>query len=131
MEQVGLLSSLGVDLSKVVLSHTDRNPDPAHHRDILQSGACLEYDNAFRWKTEGNPTLDLLESLIHEFPRQLMLGMDAARPSYWTSYGGSPGLCYLLDEFTKAMSGRGIGRETLDRIFIANPASTYQFKQRS
>jgi phosphotriesterase-related protein len=131
MEQVELLSSFGVDLSKVVLSHTDRKPDPVYHRGFLQSGVCVEYDSAFRWKTKENPTLDLLTALIHEFPNQLMLGMDAARPSYWTSYGGSPGLCFLLEDFTKAMAERGIGRETWERIFITNPAATYQFKQRS
>lgn len=131
MEQVELLSAHGVDLSKVVLSHTDRAPDPAYHRDFLQSGVCAEYDSAFRWKTEENPTLDLLVGLLDEFPTQLMLGMDAARPTYWKSYGGSPGLGFLLDEFTRTMSARGVGEEQWKRIFISNPASAYHFKQRS
>jgi predicted metal-dependent phosphotriesterase family hydrolase len=131
MEQVELLSAHGVDLSKVVLSHTDRTPDAAYHRDFLQSGVYAEYDSAFRWKTGGNPTLELLAALIEEFPTQLMLGMDAARPSYWTSYGGSPGHGFLLNEFTRAMAARGIGDERWKQIFISNPASAYQFKKRS
>ncbi len=131
MEQVALLSAHGVDLSKVVLSHTDRNPNTAYHREILQSGVCLEYDSAFRWKTKDNPTLDLLVALIEEFPSQIMLGMDAARPSYWKSYGGSPGHGFLLNEFTRVMSARGISEEAWKRIFISNPASAYHFKQRS
>ncbi len=131
MEQVDLLSSHGVDLCKVVLSHTDRKPDPAYHRDILQSGVCVEYDSAFRWKTAANPTLELLVELIGEFPNQIMLGMDAARPAYWTSYGGSPGLSFLLNEFTREMAARGIGAEHWKRIFISNPASAYNFGARS
>jgi phosphotriesterase-related protein len=131
LQQVELLTSHGVDLSKVVLSHTDRKPDLSYHRDILQSGVCVEYDSAFRWKTEANPTLDLLSELIGEFPSQIMLGMDAARPSYWKSYGGSPGLSFLLNEFTREMIARGIGEGHWKRIFIANPASAYNFKQRS
>lgn len=129
LQQVELLSAHGVDLSKVVLSHTDRKPELSYHRDILQSGVCVEYDSAFRWKTEGNPTLDLLVELIGEFPTQIMLGMDAARPSYWKSYGGSPGLSFLLTEFSRAMAGRGIDKERWERIFISNPASTYSFRK--
>jgi len=127
MQQIDLLSSHGVDLSKVVLSHTDRKPELSYHRDILQSGVCVEYDSAFRWKTEENPTLELLVKLIGEFPNQIMLGMDAARPSYWKSYGGSPGLSFLLKEFSRAMTDCGIDKESWKRIFIANPASTYSF----
>lgn len=131
LQQVELLSSHGVDLSKVVLSHTDRKPDLAYHRDILQSGVCVEYDSAFRWKTAANPTLELLVELIDEFPAQIMLGMDAARPSYWKSYGGSPGLGFLLNEFRQAMAARGIGEAHWKRIFISNPASAYNFNERS
>lgn len=131
LQQVELLTSHAVDLSKVVLSHTDRKPDKAYHRDILQSGVCVEYDSAFRWKTDENPTLDLLVELIDEFPWQIMLGMDAARPSYWKSYGGSPGLSFLLNEFTQAMAARGLCKEHWNTIFISNPASAYNFNERS
>lgn len=128
LEQVAMLELHGVDLQHVVLSHLDRKPDPAYHREILASGVRVEYDSAFRWKSAENPTLDLLEKLLPEFPEQIMLGMDAARPSYWTSYGGAPGLTWLLEGFTKMMESRGITREMWTRIFITNPASTYRFK---
>jgi hypothetical protein len=32
-----------------------------------------------------------------------MLGMDAARRSYWKSYGGAPGLSFLLTDFRRQM----------------------------
>jgi phosphotriesterase-related protein len=130
IEQVELLASLGVDLSKVVLSHVDRKPDLNYHRDILRSGVCMEYDSAFRWKSDENPTLDLLVGLLGEFPNQLMLGMDAARPTYWTSYGGAPGLNFLLCEFTEAMTQRGVNRDDWERIFVRNPAAAYDFVAR-
>jgi phosphotriesterase-related protein len=131
LQQVELLSAHGVDLSKVVLSHTDRKPEVSYHREILQTGVCVEYDSAFRWKTAANPTLELLVELIGEFPNQIMLGMDAARPAYWKSYGGSPSLSFLLNEFSQAMTARGIDKESWERIFISNPASTYSFRKRS
>lgn len=127
LEQADLLKSHGVDLSKVVLSHTDRKPDAGYHREILATGVNLEYDSAFRWKTAENPTLELLVALLPEFPDQLMLGMDAARPTYWRSYGGEPGLNYLLESFTEAMAQRGIDERLWRRIFVTTPASAYDF----
>lgn len=128
MEQVSMLKHHGVDLRHVVLSHLDRKPDVGYHREILSSGVRVEYDSGFRWKSGKNPTLDLLEELLPEFPGQIMLGMDAARPSYWKSYGGAPGLTWLLEDFSALMRSRGITSRQLNRIFITNPASTYQFK---
>lgn len=136
--QAALLKELGVDLSHVVLSHTDRKPDPVYHREVLSTGVCVEYDSCFRWPgwagndipaDAGNPTLDLLVELLDEFPNQIMLGMDAARPTYWRSYGGSPGLDFLLTTFSQKMKQRGIGEEHWQRIFVANPARAYDFAQ--
>ena len=64
------------------------NLEAFYHREILASGACMEYDSAIRWKSgQGNLPRDLLLALLHEFPDQLMPGMDAARASYWTEHG--------------------------------------------
>jgi phosphotriesterase-related protein len=126
MEQIDVLAEAGADLGHVVLSHLDRKPDLAYQREALATGVCIEYDSGFRWK-EGNPTLDLLAVLLPEFPGQMVLGMDAARSAYWKSFGGKPGLTFLLDEFTVAMQDRGIERELIDQVFVTNPAKVYQF----
>ena len=130
LEQVQILSEHGADLAKVVLSHLDRKPDVEYHRSILSSGAKIEYDSAFRWKTELNPTLELVVALFDEFPSQMMLGMDAARSSYWSSYGGRPGLTFLLGSFCDSMRQRGFGPSAIQRIFVDNPAETYAFAAR-
>ena len=129
LEQTEKLSGFGVDLSKVVLSNTDREPVADYHRDILQTGVKVEYDSGFRWKTEANPTLDLVIELISEFPDQIMLGMDAARPTYWKSYGGQPGLSFLLNEFTAQLRERGLTDAQWQKIFVFSPATTYSFKE--
>jgi phosphotriesterase-related protein len=128
LEQVTMLQNQGVDLGHVVLSHLDRKPDMAYHREILSTGVCAEYDSSFRWKPgQGNPTLDLLVELFAEFPDQLMLGMDAARRSYWKHHGGSPGMTFLLTSFTDRMKSAGLTDADLHRIFVANPAGAYSF----
>lgn len=128
LEQVEALTRHGVPAGRIVLSHTDRKPDPVYHHEILSTGVRVEYDSAFRWKTEENPTLDLLERFMPEFPDQIMLGMDAARPTYWVSYGGSPGLDFLLTSFTEKIKECGLGDDAWQRIFLSTPAAAYDRK---
>ena len=129
LEQIEILAENGADPSHVVLSHLDRHPDPAYHREALRRGVRLEYDSAFRWKGEENPTLDLILELAPEFPDSLMLGMDAARPAYWRSYGGEPGLAFLVETFAPRLRAAGLEDDLLHRILSANPAHAYAFRK--
>lgn len=127
-EQIRLLTRLGVPPRHVCVSHTDRRPDVAYHREILSTGVRLEYDSAFRWKPgQPNHTLNLLLALLPEFPDQIMLGMDAARAAYWKSYGGGPGLTFLLDTFAPRLRSQGVSEELLHKVFVTTPADCYQF----
>lgn len=121
VEQISCLLKHGVDITHVVISHTDRKPDIPYHREILSTGVRVEYDSAFRWKS-GNPTRDLIETLFPDFPSQIMLGMDAARAAYWKSYSGAPGLSYLLNDFP-------LPKDIYSAVFIQNPAHAYQFSK--
>ncbi len=127
LEQVEIFRAGGVNLQHVVLSHTDRKPDLKYHRELLQSGVCLEYDSAFRWQSAENPTLHLIVQLAPEFPGQILLGMDAARQSYWKSYGGAPGLSFLLTTFSSQLRAAGLSENLLQNIFVHNPARAYAF----
>jgi phosphotriesterase-related protein len=127
LEQALLFKELGADLSHVVISHVDRYMDLAYHSKLLQTGINLEYDSAFRW-LEGteNQTFKLLEKLLPEFPDQIVVGMDAAKSSYWKSYGGKPGLDYLVTTFRHEL--RNINSEQFfDKIMVDNPARLYSF----
>ncbi len=124
LQQVEFFALAGVDPSHVTLSHTDRDADPGYHHDLLESGVRLVYDRAFR---EQGQTLDLLTRFLPEYPSQLMLGTDAARASYWRSYGGAPGLPSLLTDFRQAALARGLGEAHLHRAFVTNPAAAFAF----
>lgn len=129
MAQLELLVSLGANLAHVVLSHTDRRPDPAYHAALLATGVMLEYDSAFRWPEAGpNPTADLIVAMVEAgYAAQLLLGMDMARRSYWSSYGGGPGLTFLLEAFAPRLRARGLARADIDAIFVDNPARAFAF----
>ena len=58
-----------------------------------------------------------------------MLGMDAARQSYYTAYGGSPGLGYLLRGYSDLLEERGIDATIRQGLFVDNPARAYAFAE--
>jgi 5-phospho-D-xylono-1,4-lactonase len=128
LEQVSLFTKLGADLSHVVISHVDRKDDVGWHRELLQTGVYVEYDAAFRWKKgEENITYKLLEKLLPEFPEKIVVGMDMAKDIYWKSYGGQPGLTWLLTDFRKELEARGLG-DYFENMFINNPQKLYSFR---
>jgi phosphotriesterase-related protein len=127
LEQVRVLEDSGANLSHVVLSHLDRLPDLAYQREVLRTGVKVEYDSFFRWKGEHNHTLELLLTLAPEFQDSFVLGMDAAKRVYWASFGGKPGLSFLVSTFVPKLRDAGLGQDLLDRILVRNPLNAYSF----
>jgi 5-phospho-D-xylono-1,4-lactonase len=54
------------------------------------------------------------------------MGMDAARSSYWRSFGGSPGLDFLLVNSIPKLKEMGLGH-LINNIFIENPKRIFSF----
>jgi 5-phospho-D-xylono-1,4-lactonase len=129
VEQVELFLKLGADIKHIVLSHVDRNKDLSYHKTLMQTGVYVEYDSHFRWKNEDNNwTYTLLEKLLPDYAGQITVGMDMARNIYWQSYGGAPGLNYLLTTFKEQMNKRGLSAY-LEKIFFTNPQQLYSFNK--
>jgi 5-phospho-D-xylono-1,4-lactonase len=128
-EQIASLRTHGANLAHVVLSHCDKTSDVAYHRELLQSGVCLEYDQHFRQLARGErcAAVDLLASLVEDFPHQLLVGMDMARQRYRTGYGGTPGMGWLVTGLRPRLRDAGLTDEQLARIFVDNPANAYAF----
>ena len=130
LEQIRVLTEAGVPVDRISLSHVDKVQDRGYHRELLATGAFAVYDQAFRWGDRANGTLDLLEAAVADGRAgQVMLGMDAARQSYYAAYGGSPGLGYLLRGFSDLLEERGIDAAIRHRLFVDNPARAYAFAE--
>lgn len=128
LEQVRLLADLGVDPAHVALSHVDKIVDRGYHRELLSSGAFAEYDQSFRWGSAPNGTIQLLSWMADDgLGDRIVLGMDAARRRYYHVHGGSPGLVWLLGDFSEAMAGAGLDASVRHRLFVDNPARFLAF----
>ncbi|CAN0594662.1 unnamed protein product, partial [Ectocarpus sp. 12 AP-2014] len=98
-----------------------------YNRSVLDVGVRVEYDSAFRWKNgEPNHTLNLVEKLLPEFPDQITMGMDMAKNAYWKSYGGSPGLNYLIETIPGFLKSKGM-ESYYENLFFENPKKLYSF----
>lgn len=126
IDQVNIFEKLGAHLQHVVISHVDRCQDIGYNRALLETGVKVEYDSAFRWKEKENWTYKLLQALLPDFPDQITMGMDAAKTTYWQSYGGKPGLNFLLTTFKDDLQQMGLG-QYYENIFVKNPAQLYSF----
>ena len=125
-EVVDLLEASGVPAGRIILSHLDRNPDAELHAEIGSRGVTLEYDTPGRTKYHPDSTvLDLIGEMVAAgHGDRLMLGCDLGRRDYYRSYGGGPGMRYLLDTFVPRLRRR-IGDHATDAILVANPARAY------
>jgi phosphotriesterase-related protein len=131
LDQLRLLTDAGVPAERISLSHVDKIVDRGYHESILATGAFVVYDQAFRWGDRPNGTLQLLEWMADDGRLgQVMLGMDAARKGYLAAFGGSPGLTYLLEGFSRELDARGLDAAARRRLFVENPARAFAFGPR-
>jgi phosphotriesterase-related protein len=130
LAQVNLFYKLGTNLQHVVLSHVDKCKDLAWHKELMQTGVYVEYDSHFRWKAgEENFTYKLLQQLLPDYGNRIVLGMDMARNGYWKSYGGKPGLTFLLTTFKNELEKMGL-MKYYEQLFFNNPQHLYSFTEK-
>jgi phosphotriesterase-related protein len=52
---------------------------------------------------------------------KLMMSLDVTRARL-ASYGGAPGLRYIIDTFIPFLKGRGVSALQIQKAFVDNPA---------
>jgi phosphotriesterase-related protein len=120
LEQLALLGELGVPLSRIALSHTDKIDDPGYHAEVLASGVSLVYDQGLR---RPERTVRLVTAMVDAgHSAGIVLGTDGARRTLWSTLGGGPGLAWMLTGLVPELRQAGVGDTALDSILVRNPA---------
>lgn len=111
LEQVEILGRHGVRPDAVILGHVDRNLDFGYHRAIAQTGAYLCYDGPSRVQYATDEALAATIARMVEAGHgdRILLGNDLAKRSQRVSYGGGPGMGYLLRTFVPRLRAAGLG----------------------
>lgn len=128
-EMLEILNKEGVDLSRVMVGHIDRNPDIAYHREIAKLGANLLYDQISKVKYwPVGMTVDIFKKLVKEgFEEQIMLSLDFGHWTDLKAYGGGPGYTYILEKFIPRLKNEGFKETTIDNFMKSNPMRILSF----
>ena len=123
---ISALQQAQVNPQKVIICHMGKSLDPALHARLAAMDFYLEFDEMVR---PAPPLPDLAAAILQLFQsgqgHAVVMGGDFARQSYWPSYGGKPGLSYLLTGMEEAMMGLGFTPAMLDQIWIENPRQLF------
>lgn len=123
MEQIRRLDTLGVDLRRVLLCHIDSAENYAYAKALCKTGVHICFDHVGR-ELENHDQLrvQMLVKLIEDgFIRQLHISGDMGKKDYFTTYGGSPGLTYIMTDLKEELL-KYISVEEFNQIMVGNPA---------
>ncbi|MFL5625017.1 MAG: phosphotriesterase [Ktedonobacteraceae bacterium] len=129
LEQLAILKSQGVNLSKVAIGHVDRKLEYDYHKAMLDTGAYLIYDQISKEKyvPDRDRVAQLIRLAAEGYGDQIMLAGDFGRASYWTSNGGGPGLSYILWRFVPWLISEGMSKQAVHAMLVDNPARFLAF----
>ena len=129
LEQLAILKSQGVNLSRVAIGHIDRKLEYDYHKAMLDTGAYLIYDQVSKEKyVPDRDRIALLIRLVSEgYEDRIMLAGDFGRASYWIANGGGPGLTYILWRFVPWLISEGMTKEAIHAMLVSNPAKFFCF----
>jgi phosphotriesterase-related protein len=124
------LEKRGVRPEKTIFCHMDRSvPDLSVHKELCARGITLEYDTIARPKyhDDDREAQIILEMAEAGWENRLLLSLDVTRARL-KSYGGTPGLAYILENFIGLLRRYGISEAQAERFFIGNPAEIFAFE---
>ena len=114
----------GLGPERLLLCHLDRaRYDFGYNKECAQTGAFMEYDTIHRLKYHDDvKEAELIEFMLKEgFAAQMLLGLDTTNARL-RSYGAKDmGLDFILKTFIPFMEGRGIGKQIMHEMLVANP----------
>lgn len=121
------LRKLGVNPERMIFCHMDRAEKNFDlHSEIAESGVYLEYDTISRPKYHSDEyEIELITRILEAgFESRLLMSLDVTRERL-ASYGGSPGLTYILDKFIPALERAGVSGGQIYGFFVENPARAF------
>ena len=127
LEQLELLLGAGADPERIVIGHLDRLLDTGYHEAVLRTGAYVGYDQIGKPKyaTDERRAEALAILVAHGHGAKLLISGDLGRKSYWSAYGGKPGLDYVPKTFLSMLCAAGISAGQAEALVVANPARAF------
>jgi 5-phospho-D-xylono-1,4-lactonase len=130
LEQAQFFLGHDVDPKKVLIGHLDLKPEWPYLLEIAKTGVNIGLDQF--GKEKYLPDLERVKLIVQlcgaGFEKQIIIGGDMARKSYFKSYGGNPGLEHVPSTIKNMLAQSGLSSATMDDILIHNPKRWLEFE---
>lgn len=127
LEQLELLIGAGADPERIIIGHLDRLLDTDYHQAVLRTGAYVGYDQIGKPKyaTDERRAEALATLVARGHGAKLLISGDLGRKSYWSAYGGKPGLDYIPKTFLSMLCAAGLSAGQAEALVVGNPARAF------
>lgn len=124
LEQVRLLEAAGASLEHVCIGHLDRRLVWEEHLALARAGVFLGYDcvSKQQYAPDELRAKFIVRLVAEGFGDRICLSGDLARRSYLTSWGGSPGYAYILQQFLPLLLRLGLSESETRALVLENPS---------
>jgi 5-phospho-D-xylono-1,4-lactonase len=130
LEQAQFFLEHHVNPGKVLIGHLDLKPELPYLLEVAKTGVKIGLDQF--GKEKYLPDLERVNLIVQlceaGFERQIIIGGDMARKSYFKSYGGNPGLEHVPITVKNMLAQAGLSSKTIDNILIHNPRRWLEFE---
>ncbi|MCL4459885.1 MAG: phosphotriesterase-related protein [Chloroflexi bacterium] len=144
LEQLDILENEGADLRRVIIGHSDINPDLDYHLAIVQRGANLEYDtigkekwsnlNGRIYNVPDDQRIRLITAMVKMgYANRLFFSSDIMMEKYEEEQKLNPEtlgrfrFAYILRGFIPKLLAAGIDTFTVHTILHENPKRVLPF----
>ena len=128
--QIEVFMDHDVNPSKVLIGHLDLKPELSYLLEVVKTGVNIGLDQF--GKEKYLPDLERVNLIVQlceaGFEKQIIIGGDMARKSYFKSYGGNPGLEHVPNTVKPMLAEAGLSSETIETILIHNPRRWLEFE---
>jgi phosphotriesterase-related protein len=123
--QLEILTAQGIAPNRIIMSHLDRVIGAKikdYQYQTAKSGVYLQFDTIGRLKYHTDEEEIRFIALLCEkgFEDRILIGLDTTKERM-KSYGGSIGLDYILDNFSRLLKSYGIDDGLFYRFTVINP----------
>ncbi|HEY2042425.1 MAG TPA: hypothetical protein VGH11_07075 [Jatrophihabitans sp.] len=120
--QLDLLAAEDVDPRRVIIGHCDGVNIPEYHLAIARRGAYVQFDTVRGGPAYGtNLRADFVVRLRDAgHLDRVLLSHDVCRKDHLRAEGGC-GLTFIFEQFQDALMERGLSKEEVEQILVANP----------
>jgi len=129
MKVLDIIESEGVDLHRVVMSHTGERDVPTKEA-VFKRGAYVEWDYMGQSNRKPDADAKLIESIYAMikagYADQIILSHDICSQAQLKENGGG-GYTYINDVVLPGLKAKGVSEATLHRIMHENPARVLPF----